>query len=224
MSGRTLLRGTGELLITAGLVLLLFCAYQLYWTNFEARRDADRVSEQIRDAWERPGPAPTPSAVRSSDFGRGFAFLHVPRLGKDFNVPVVEGVTLDDLARGVGHYPETAGPGEVGNFAVAGHRATHGEPFRDMDRVRRGDAVVAETKDTWYTYRVDRIRIVAPSDVWVIQPVPGKPRAEPTEALLTLTTCNPRWASTERMVVFGHLETTQPKSAGTVPDVLAAGG
>jgi sortase A len=216
---RTAARGVGELLITAGLVLLLFVAYQLVWTNFEASRAQDGVTNQIRDDWQRPAAsgAGGESGGRgrgSLDFGKGFAFMHIPRLGRNFSVPVVEGVGLDDLARGIGHYPGTVLPGEVGNFAVAGHRATHGEPFAYLDRVRKGDVVIAETQDEWFTYVVDRTRIVQPTDVWVIDPVPGKPDAVPVERLITLTTCNPRWASTERLIVFGHLESRRSKAAG----------
>jgi len=216
-------RALGDLFITVGLVLLLFVAYQLVWTNVEAGRAQNQVADAIRDQWERPrGGTGSTVDMGNLDFGEGFAFMRIPRLGADYSVPVVEGVQLDDLARGVGHYRRTAGPGEVGNFAVAGHRATNGEPFARLDRMRKGDVVVTETRDAWFTYVVDRTRIVLPSDTWVIDPVPGKPRAEPTEALLTLTTCNPRWASTERLIVFAHLEEERPKSAGP-PPVLAKG-
>jgi sortase A len=220
---RAAVRGTGELLITAGLVLLLFCVYQLVWTNVEAKQRQDAVTRGITDDWRRAGPTPTGGQLAAADFGKGFAFLRIPRLGRDFTVPVVEGVRTADLARGVGHYPTTAAPGGIGNFAVAGHRATHGEPFRDLDRMRPGDAVVVETKDTWYTYVVDRTRIVAPTDVWVIDPVPGQDGVAPTQRLLTLTTCNPRWASTQRLIVFAHLADQQLKAAGA-PSVLSAVG
>jgi len=168
-------------------------------------------------------PGDKPVAVRAFREGKGFAFLHVPALGRSYTVPVVQGVSLPDLARGVGHYPKTALPGRVGNFAVAGHRATNGEPFAHLDKVGKGDVVVVETRDTWYTYVVDRSRIVAPSDTWVIDPVPGRTGVQPTRRLLTLTTCNPRWASTERLIVFGHLQGQQPRTDGR-PTVLASGG
>ena len=218
---RAAVRGLGELFITAGLVVLLFVAYQLVWTNYEAHRAADRVSDDIRDAWSRPPGRTTggPDTGTAADFGRGFAFLHIPRLGQHWTVPVVEGVDLPDLARGVGHYPDTARPGQVGNFAVAGHRATNGEPFATLDRVRAGDVVVAETRRRWFTYVVDRTEIVEPTSTWVIDPVPGKPGATPTERLLTLTTCNPRWASTQRLIVFGHLQESRAKQDGR-PDAL----
>ena len=90
-------------------------------------------------------------------------------------MPVVQGVSLPDLSRGVGHYPKTAVPGEIGNFAVAGHRATNGEPFAHLDAVQVGDSLVVETRSEWLTYVVDKVRIVAPSAVWVLDPVPGKP-------------------------------------------------
>ena len=132
-AGRLVVRSIGELLVTAGLVLLLFVTYQLFWTNFEAHRAQGAVTDQIRDSWDRPaGRTSTGEDLAEpveTDFGEGFAFLHIPRLGDDFSVPILEGVDLEFLAKGVGHYPQTALPGRVGNFAVAGHRATNGEPF-----------------------------------------------------------------------------------------------
>lgn len=223
---RTLARGLGELLITAGLVLLLFVAYQLVWTNLEAHRAQDQVADQIREGWDRPVGStgapdePRTRGPRKADFGRGFAFIRIPRLGIDYSVPVVEGVALEVLARGVGHYPDTALPGRVGNFAVAGHRATNGQPFADLDRLRAGDVVIVETQRRWFTYVVDRTQIVRPTDTWVIDPVPGKPDAVPRDRLITLTTCHPRWASTERLIISGRLEAERSKSEGPPPELV----
>ena len=238
---RTVTRGLGELLITAGLVLLLFVAYQLVWTNLEADRAQGQVADQIREQWQRPpvatggtgedgtgdgqakGDGGTSRArAGASKLGEGLAFLHIPRLGTDFAVPVLEGVTLDVLARGVGHYPDTALPGQVGNFAVAGHRATNGEPFAALDLVQVGDALLVETRRHWLRYVVDSTRIVQPTDTWVIDPVPGQRDAVPRDRLITLTTCNPRWASYQRLIVFGHLETKRPKSDGPPPELARA--
>jgi sortase A len=222
---RTLLRTVGELLVTAGMVVLLFCVYQLVWTNYEAHRNQDRVSDAIRDEWKRPSGVEGPDGtirLSRSDFGKGFAFLHIPRLGRRYSVPVVQGVSLPDLARGVGHYPSTAVPGAVGNFAVAGHRATNGEPFAHLDAVKVGDPLVVETRAQWFVYVVDRIKIVSPNDVGVIEPVPNHPERQPTRRLITLTTCNPRWGSTERLIIFGHLDDQQPTADGR-PTVLAKG-
>jgi sortase A len=213
---RAAVRSVGELLITAGLVLLLFCAYQLVWTNIAADRAQDKVTNTLREQWARQGGSDAPGTIRlsKSDFGKGFAFLHIPRLGRKYSVPIVQGVSLPDLSRGVGHYPKTAVPGQIGNFAVAGHRATNGEPFAHLDSVKVGDSLVVETRSSWFSYVVDKVQIVDPSAVWVLQPVPGKPAQQPTRQLITLTTCNPRWASTQRLIVFGHLEETTLASAG----------
>jgi sortase A len=203
-------------MITAGLVLLLFVAYQLVWTNIAADRARGKVSNTLRQEWLREGGTQDPGKIHlsKSDFGKGFAFLHIPRLGRKYSVPVVQGVSLPDLSRGVGHYPKTAVPGEIGNFAVAGHRATNGEPFAHLDQVKVGDSLVVETRSTWYSYVVDKVQIVQPTAVWVLDPVPGKPGKTPTQQLITLTTCNPRWASTQRMILFGHEVQTQPTSEG----------
>jgi sortase A len=222
---RTGVRSLGELLITAGLVLLLFCVYELVWTNIEANHAQGKVSDSLRQEWLRQGGIKSPNGtirLSKSDFGKGFSFLHIPRLGRKFSVPVVQGVSLPDLSRGVGHYPSTAQPGQVGHFAVAGHRATNGQPFADLDRVKVGDSLVVETRASWFTYVVDKVQIVQPTDVWVIEPVPGKPKQKPTRRLITLTTCNPRWASTQRLIVFGHLTATEPTSDGR-PPALAKG-
>jgi sortase A len=228
---RSVTRGLGELLITAGLVILLFCAYQLFWTNVTADRAADQVVSQLRRQWIDPGAGPAPTAAGPSSapappavpLGDALALIHIPRLGDDWVKPVVQGVDLPDLARGLGHYPKTANAGEVGNFAVAGHRATNGEPLRNIDKIKKGDTIVVETATDWFTYVVDKHQIVTPTDVWVIEPVPGKPTAKPTQALITLTSCEPRWASYKRWIVFGHLESSMSKAEGT-PAALAAGG
>ena len=169
-------------------------------------------------AASQPTPTAEPEQVIEPRLGKPFALMYIPRL-KDsvWGTPVLEGVSLDELARGVGHYPGTALPGEVGNFAVAGHRATHGEPLRDIDRIRRGDRVIVETVNGWYVYELDSDRIVQPSDTWVIDPVPGEPDATPTEALVTLTTCNPRWASYERWIWWGYLVDFRARSEGPPP-------
>lgn len=223
---RLVLRGTGELLMTAGLVLLLFCVYQLVWTNVEAQRQQDRVADRIADDWRQPNPSPSPSTAEPAAFdaelGEGFAFMRIPRLGPRWKVPVIEGVRAKDLSRGVGHYRHTSPPGAIGNFAVAGHRTTNGQPFHYLDRMRKGDAIVVETETAWLTYVVERKRIVRPTDVWVIDPVPGRPSATPKRALLTLTTCHPRWASSKRLIVFSSLAETTPKPADP-PAVLRAG-
>ncbi len=106
---------------------------------------------------------------------------------------------------------------------MAGHRATNGEPFRDIDRLQVGDKVYVETQDSWYEYTLRRDQIVSPADSWVIAPVPFDQDASPTERLITLTTCNPRWGSTTRWIWWGDLSTRYDKSDGEIPPEIEAG-
>lgn len=220
---RTVLRGTGEVLITLGVVVLLFCTYQLFWTNVTADAHASQELDRLHEDWARPSPSGSVTHLPTADVRPGdtFAIMYIPRLGKDWARAVVQGVSLDDLRGTVGHYPRTQMPGEIGNFAVAAHRATNGEPFRDLPEVRAGDKVYLETQDAWYVYTVDSTEIVQPDALQVILPVPQQPGAKPTKALITLTTCNPRWASYQRWITYGELTETRSKSDGPPPDLVA---
>ena len=242
-AGRWLLHGTGELLFTAGVVLLLFVAYQLVWTDVLSARQTRDVQQGLDRSWAdgrapdfadprvtAPGPlapAPLPGAagppLATPRTGQAIGFIHIPRLGADYRKPIVQGVGLDQLAEGVGHYRQSALPGQVGNFAVAGHRATHGEPFRYLNELRVGDAVVVETRDAWITYRVQSTETVLPDHTAVLYPVPEHRGRRPTQALLTMTTCTPRATSTHRLIVYASLESAQSKSAGR-PAALAPVG
>jgi sortase A len=224
----------GELLITLGVLLLLFVAYQLLWTNVTAQRAADQVASQLQESWSRPGPtdgsggeadpADDDEPEARPEIGNAFALMYIPRLSdKVWGMPVLESVELPDLARGIGHYPTTQLPGAKGNFAVAAHRATNGEPFRDIDRLEVGDTVIVETQDSWYEYTLRRDQIVSPQDTWVIDPVPGDPGATPTDRLITLTTCNPRWGSTTRWIWWGDLTARYDKADEEIPAAIEAG-
>lgn len=203
----------GELLITAGVIVMLFVGYQLVWTNLQADRAANAQSDELEQRWGERSPE-DPEFDLPLKNGKAFALLRIPRLGDNYRVPIVEGVSLEDLAQGVGHYPATALPGEIGNFSVAGHRATNGEPFAYLDQVNTGDDVVVETGTTWYTYKVIKEYIVAPTQVGVILPVPNEPDAVSRRRLMTLTTCNPRWDSYERLIFHAKLVDELPKGQG----------
>jgi sortase A len=214
---RTAIRSAGEILITLGVLLFLFCAYQLFYTNVVADEAMRSEVSDLHKLWSAPAAGQFDTADSQGKAGVAFAILHIPRLG-DKSIPVLQGTTLDLLGRGVGHYKDSALPGQMGNFSVAGHRKTHGEPFRYLDEMREGDPIVVETADTWYTYREDRDPfIVDPTDLGVVAPVPDHAGAAPTRKLITLTTCNPWWASTQRMIVTGTLISQQPRSAGEPP-------
>lgn len=149
---------------------------------------------------------------------QAYAVLVIPRLG--LRVPVAEGVSKPKVLNHgyVGHYPGTQQPGQAGNFALAGHRNTHGEPFRYLPRLRLGDPVEVETASATYTYVVDQVLPrTSARDSGVVRPVPRsvvKPSYGYTEPgyYITLTTCTPEFTSRYRMVVWGKLVSTRPRT------------
>jgi len=177
MRARQALQVTGEGLITLGVLVLLFVGYLLFWTDVRANASAQSVIDGIRHDWSTSAPKPLATARPGHAITTGFALMSIPRLGAAWLEPVIEPaatiITADELAQGVVHYKGTALPGAIGNFAVAGHRKTHGEPFLHMDEIRPGDKIVVETQTAFFTYVVDNdpnATIVRPTDVWVIDP------------------------------------------------------
>lgn len=204
----------GRILVVVSLILALVVGYEFLWTDIASKRAAGQATEAVQRAWEEGGLTP---ADRRPQTGVAppiatdvFAIMRIPRLGKQWQQPVIEGVTLRDLARGVGHYPGTAMPGVIGNFAVAGHRVTHGHPFRDLDLLRSGDPIAVQMRDVVYVYRVRGIKIVTPERTDVLLPVPRQFGADPVEPLLTLTTCHPKYSARERLIVVAAFDTAYP--------------
>ncbi|HEY8305258.1 MAG TPA: class E sortase [Lapillicoccus sp.] len=225
----------GELAITAGVLLLLFVVWELGVVGFTTNRAQAATVDTLERQFAQPTPtAPstssptasptTPTTVPVPPPGDAYAILRIPRLGAAWAKPVYQGVGLDVLAKGIGHYPDTQLPGQVGNAAFAGHRAGHGNPLIDIDTIRPGDAIVVETADTYVIYRADRSEIVPPTDVKVLAPVPDQPGVAPTEAWLTLTSCEPKYGSTNRFIVFAKLDRSVPRAQGLPADVLAPPG
>ncbi|MEU6772817.1 class E sortase [Streptomyces sp. NPDC046759] len=247
---RRVLWGGAEALVTVGVLLLLLVVHQLWWTNREARRGAERQVEALEREWGSGGsgrggggpgaaeapataspaaPASVPGASKSRAPQRSYvpaalprrsqayAVLIIPRLG--LRVPVAEGVSRTDvLDKGyVGHYRGTQQPGQAGNFALAGHRNTHGEPFRYLPRLRRGDDIEVETRTATYTYDVDQILPQTSAlDAGVVRPVPRslvRPRYgyDRPGYYITLTTCTPEFTSRYRMAVWGKLVSVRPR-------------
>ncbi len=214
---------TGDLFVTAGVLLLLFVGWQLWWTDVAANRvQDDTVHSLVRDFSAGATGVEANQTPAAVPFGKAFAIVRVPRLGEDYARPVLEGTTHDVLAGGIGHYPGTAGPGAVGNFAVAGHRTTYGRPLHDIDRLREGDTVVVETRTQFHVYAVRRHAIVAPTDVEVIAPVPEQAGAEPTRGWLTMTACHPKYSAAQRYIVFAELEKSYPRATGLPAGTLTA--
>ena len=222
LSVRVGVRSVGEILITVGTVIVLFVVYLLYWTGVKADEAMPTEVSDLQQRWaEPPGPARRgrpPRRPHRRQLGRGgaaFAILHIPRLGGDDD-PVLQGTALDLPARRRplrGHGP--ARP--VGNFAVAGHRSTYGEPFRYFPELRPGDLVVLRDDTTWYTYRDDRDPYTVPGDIGVLDPVPAESPFRSPGRYLTLTTCDPEWGSSHRLIAWGHLDSTQPVTRGEPP-------
>jgi LPXTG-site transpeptidase (sortase) family protein len=213
----------GELFITLGVVMLLFVAYQLWYTNVLAERTADGAAGSLQQQWRRDPGGAAPPPVSAFKPGEGFAILHIPKL--DVKVPVAEGISKAKvLDRGmVGHYGEgtlkTAMPADPqGNFAVAGHRNTHGEPFRYINRLVPGDPVVVETRDAYYTYEMtSALAQTPPTNVSVLKPVPEGSGFTGPGRYITLTTCTPEFTSTYRMIVWGRMVDERPRSKGAPP-------
>jgi sortase A len=217
---RTILRGVGQTLITFGLVILLFCAYELWATNLYTSKQQSALGSQLHRAWDEGKDPLAPTATRKGvEIGAGIAVIRIPRLGRDYAKVVVEGVRHSDLKKGPGHYPGTALFGQLGNTVISGHRTTYGAPFNRLDEVQTGDVIVIETRTAWYSYAVTETSIVAPTAIEVTYPVPGQLDAKPTKKLLTLTTCNPKYSARTRLIVVAELTETRPKSEGPPPTI-----
>ncbi len=212
---RGLVRGTGELLVTAGALVLLFAVYLVVWSDVRtAAAQSDlRADFAAQTAAVDRDATGTPAKIEPIP-GQGIAEMTIPRLGEDWRWVVVEGVVDADIAKGPGHFPGTAQPGQLGNFAVAGHRATHGEPFAYLDAVVPGDHIVVRTAAGWSVYTVTLTQIVPPTRTDLIDPVPGQPDGVVNQALITLVTCHPRWGSSERLIVTGLLSESRSATQG----------
>ncbi|MBB4894036.1 sortase A [Streptomyces olivoverticillatus] len=216
-------RLVGELFITLGVVMLLFVAYQLWWTNIIAHQQAGGTAHSLQNSWDK-GDGPDRDAGAFSP-GQGFAILYIPKL--DVKAPIAQGTDKHKvLDRGmVGHYDESGLKAvmpwdQQGNFALAGHRNTHGEPFRYVNRLQPGDKIVVETKSTFYTYEMtSRLDQTSPANVRVIDPVPVGSGFKGPGRYITLTTCTPEFTSTYRMIVWGKMVDERPRSKGK-PDAL----
>jgi sortase A len=225
---RRLVGGLGELLITAGVLLLLFVTWQLWWTDVTANREQAGTIRSLEQDFEdsqhgglsKPEPD-APAALTEVPLGEAFAIVRIPRFGADYARPVLEGSDRGVLKKGVGHYPGTAMPGQVGNFAVSGHRTTYGRPFHDIDRLRKDDVIVVETRSSFVVYAVDRHVLVRPWQVEVIAPVPERPGATPEAAVMTMTSCHPKYSATQRYVTFSHLVKVIPRSDGLPAEYTA---
>ena len=197
-----ILRAIGKTLIGLGLLILAFIGYQLLGTNVVTGQSQSHLRIDLERAWAEPPPV-EPSSVQ--EIGSGIAQIQIPKIGVDR--VVVEGVGVDDLKKGPGHYPGTAIPGQVGNSVISGHRTTYGAPFYRLDELVPGDVIkIIDRTRTEYRYRVSELRIVLPTD--------RKSTAPTSDSRLTLTTCHPRFSARQRLIVVAILEDTQKEGTG----------
>ncbi|MFE0176877.1 class E sortase [Streptomyces sp. NPDC059002] len=229
---RVLVRTFSELCITVGTLIVLFVVYVLFWTGVKADHAMDSQIDELQDRWAQgalstgaddgdngadDGPPQKPAPYKD---GKAFAVMYIPRFGFTWNKPVLQGTGTDVLKKGLGHYDSTAQLGQKGNFSVAGHRRTYGDPFKDFPELRPNDAVVLTDGATWFTYRIDKKPYrTLPGDIGVIDPVPRKSGYDGPGRYLTLTTCEPEWGHSHRLIVWAHLDATQPVEAGK-PEAL----
>lgn len=223
----------GELLITLGVIAVLFVAWQLWWTNVEA--DAAQGAAVKQFVQEHQAPISDPSSANPADpaapavpadpaatpvgtapaHGKAIGVIYIPRFGSDYSRPIIEGTSSDVIdTLGLGRYAGTAMPGAVGNFVMAGHRQTHGAVLDNIHTLVPGDKIYVQTADGFYTYVFRNQEIVLPDRTDVILPVPTQPGAVPEQRLLTLTSCNPLFGSEERIIAYSAFESWQPLSAG----------
>ena len=222
---RSVVRGIGKSLISVGVLILLFVVYQLWGTGLAH----DRAQKSLRAKVARdlaatlttippstiPGspttsapPATVPAALAEGDWA---ALIAIPKIGLD--QVVVEGVGVEDLKEGIGHYPDTKMPGEQGNAALAGHRTTYGAPFNKLDDLVAGDEIRVTTRSGSFRYTVAEKKIVTPETVEVLDPTPDN--------RLTLTTCHPKYSAEQRLIIVALLQgppVNEPAvPAGTTP-------
>jgi sortase A len=219
---------SGVVLILVGGSMLAYAGWEFYGTDIVARHKQAEIRADLEARWKYPTVADVvgPEAGGAS-LGSAIALVRIPAFGSGYEVPVIEGVRDSDLAQGIGHFPGT-GPGQIGNFALAAHQSTHGEPFGQLPDLRPRDEIIVETADAIYRYVLDtnpNDLVVPFTDGWVIDPVPTPPEGEsappgmpdfggsalPDRAIITLATCSELFHTDDRMVAFGHLVSTIPK-------------
>jgi sortase A len=224
------LRHAGELMIALGILLASYAIYELWYSNLESRAAGQELAAELQRQWQLGQPTdqtpaatngtqtqtqtnstPNSTALETTPPPKPIALVYIPKLKADvWQTPLMPNVSDPALALGLGHYSTTAQPGAPGNFAIAGHRATFGEPFARIERLQPGDEVIIQTATEWHVYRLIADRIVQPSENWVLAQAPKIPELAQAPNIITLTTCEPRFNSTERWVWFGELVETLP--------------
>ncbi len=222
----------GELLITAGVVVLLFLGWQIWINDLLVGNEQQTEAQELSQEWDKGEGAPAapvdrpdpgePVVATAPGNAERFATLIVPRFGADYTRPIAEGVGVHDVLNvGIGHYPGTQMPGQVGNFAIAGHRTGWGAPLADIVNLQVGDSIYIETADGWYRYVFRSSEYVMPTGVNVLEPVPQLVGQSPTDRIITVTSCNPPLTAAERVIAYGVYDTWYPRAGGPPPEIAA---
>lgn len=222
----------GEVFMTLAVICALYVVWQLWWTGVQAEHS--QLEARQASSWSRPSgggdkiaqpqkgnPPVQPGKAKTGDL---IGQIYIPRFGSLWQRNVVEGTDAAQLANaGLGHYPTTQMPGELGNVGIAGHRSGYGEPLAHVDEFQAGDAIVLRTKDYWYVYHYTKHKIVLPEQIDVVAPNPENPTEAATKRMITLTTCEPRYTTaTHRWISWGEFDYWAKVSDG-VPKELAGG-
>jgi sortase A len=213
---RPVLRFVASVLITSGVLMLIDAGLTVTWQepvsaffaqqqqdalNRELRREAPQFARDkllvapIRDQSVRLKRLATLAKTRAAT-GHAIGTIRMPTLGLHY--AIVQGTDTDSLRKGPGHYPETSFPGMGGTVAIAGHRTTYGAPFNQIDKLKKGDAIVLDMPYGRFTYAVEFTRIVPPTEISITNRVPGAER-------LVLSACHPLYSASQRIVVFARL-------------------
>ncbi len=221
----------GELLITAGVFVLLFLGWQQWLNDIIVGTQLHNHSVQQSQTWNKaavgPTKAPQPDAppviTATIANAQKFALLIVPRFGADYYRPIAQGTGVRDvLNKGeLGHYPTTQMPGALGNFAIASHRKAYGGNLEHINELHVGDHIFVETQDGWYQYEFRNLQYVNPTGVGVIDPVPEQAGLQPTDRMITLTSCNPFFSTAERIIAYGSFDTFTPRADGPPAEIAA---
>lgn len=206
---RQVVRGIGKTLIATGVLILLFVAYQLWGTGLQEARSQNSLETEFERVTATTVPAAeTPPTTTPALVGDAVARIEIPKA--DVDKIVVEGVGVEDLKKGPGHYPGTPMPGERGNAAIAGHRTTYGAPFYDLNVLEPGDPILVTTAAGQFRYEVIGSQVVSPDASHVLDPT--------EDDRLTLTTCNPRYSAAQRLIVSAALVGPAVDAPAAPPD------
>jgi sortase A len=231
----------GELLMTAGVFVLLFLGWHVWYNDIVSGIAQDNAGAALAEQWNDVpvtvpefdrtqgtsagiAVAPEPPVTKAPNAAERFATMLIPRFGPTFERAIAVGIdpktVLNIREAGIGYYQQSSELGQIGNFAVAGHRTTYGAPFGDIAELRVGDRIYIETDAGWYVYRFRNLEYVWPNNTRVLRPVP-ETSIKAKDRILTMTSCHPKLSAAERIIAYSVFETFVPRELGAPSEVAA---